>query len=159
MVHRPKRMTSSNSTRVRARLVVPTTAALGVVLLALGAGEAAAQPMSQPTSGSAVGAAVTGAMTSGSMPAAAAQKDEQIRALIVRYERGYAPKGRVLGVTRVTGAQRTNLILGSALGGRMWRIDFKTPVDEATAQRVARQLASHPAVEFAELDRKVTAFR
>ncbi|MFM8894701.1 MAG: hypothetical protein ACKOE2_04810, partial [Actinomycetales bacterium] len=119
-------MTSSNSTRVRARLVVPTTAVLGVVLLALGAGEAAAQPRMQPTSGSAVGVA-TGAMMSGSRPAAAVQKDEQIRALIVRYERGYAPKGRVLGATRVTGAQRTNLTLGSALGGRMWRIDFKTP--------------------------------
>jgi len=41
----------------------------------------------------------------------------------------------------------------------MWRVDFRTPVDEATAKRVARQLASHPAVDFVELDRKVTAFR
>ena len=87
------------------------------------------------------------------------QQNEQIRALIVGYERGYAPRpGRVLGASRVTGAQRNNLVLGSALGGRMWRVDFRTPVDAATAARVARQLATHPAVKFAELDRKVTAF-
>ncbi|MBU6245833.1 MAG: hypothetical protein KGP12_11525 [Actinomycetales bacterium] len=84
----------------------------------------------------------------------------RIRALIVQYEPGHAPKaGVVLGASKVTGPQRQNLQLGSALGNRMWRVDFKTPVSEATALRVARQLASHPDVAFAELDRKVSAFR
>lgn len=85
---------------------------------------------------------------------------ERIRALIVQYEPGHAPKaGVVLGSSKVTGAQRQNLQLGSALGNRMWRVDFTSPVSEVTALRVARQLASHPDVAFAELDRKVTAFR
>jgi len=89
-----------------------------------------------------------------------ADQADRIRALIVQYKPGHAPKpGVVLGASKVTGAQRQNLLLGSALGNRMWRVDFKTPVSEATAQRVAKQLASHPDIAFAELDRKVTAFR
>jgi hypothetical protein len=126
----------------RPALVLVGVASLSLVLWTNGAAAATANPAAAPQRS----------------PSVQAQQGEQIRALIVRYERGYAPRGRVLGITSVTGAQRSNLTLGSALGGRMWRIDFKTPVDEATARRVARQLARHPAVDFAELDRKVTAF-
>lgn len=85
------------------------------------------------------------------------QAEDLVRALIVRYERGYQPKGAVLGASKVTGSQRHNLLLGDGLGERMWRVDFKVPVSKATAQRVARQLTSSAAVEFAELDTKVTA--
>jgi len=85
--------------------------------------------------------------------------EDLVRALIVRYEPGYRPKGTVLGASKVTGSQRHNLILGDGLGERMWRVDFKVPVSKATAQRVARQLASSAAVEFAELDSRVTALR
>lgn len=87
------------------------------------------------------------------------QAEDLVRALIVRYERGYRPKGTVLGASKVTGSQRHNLILGDGLGERMWRVDFKVPVSKATAQRVARQLASSAAVEFAELDSRVTTVR
>lgn len=142
ILHRGRQMGMSIRSATRPTLVLLGTVSVGLVVLTLGAGTATASPAAAPQRS----------------PAVQAQQGEQIRALIVRYERGYAPRGRVLGITRVTGAQRSNLTLGSALGGRMWRIDFKTPVNEATAQRVARQLASHPAVDFAELDRKVTAF-
>ena len=86
--------------------------------------------------------------------------DARVRALIVRYEPGREPAGtRVLGASRVTGAQRANLVLGPSLGERMWRVSFRDPVSRVTAERVARQLTSHPAVEFAEIDRRVTAVR
>lgn len=95
----------------------------------------------------------------GSPPASVRAADDSVRSLIVRYERGYVPRGTVLGAGKVTGSQRNNLVLGDGLGERMWRVDFKVPVSKATAQRVARQLASSAAVEFAELDAKVTALR
>jgi hypothetical protein len=38
----------------------------------------------------------------------------------------------------------------------MWRVDFVNPVSQATAARVARQLATHPAIAFAEIDRPVS---
>jgi len=142
---RRKRMGNRRLRYLAIRTLVPLAgvAVLGCLPLTLGVGPANASPM----------------VPAGGEPAARVQQEELIRALIVRYERGSAPRGRVLGATRVTGSQRTNLVLGSALGDRMWRVDFRTPVDEATAKRVARQLASHPAVDFVELDRKVTAFR
>lgn len=94
-----------------------------------------------------------------SLPASVRTADDLVRSLIVRFERGYAPKGAVLGVGKVTGSQRNNLVLGDGLGERMWRVDFKVPVNKAVAQRVARQLTSSAAVEFAELDAKVTTLR
>lgn len=82
---------------------------------------------------------------------------DPVRSLIVQYESGYQPKpGSVLGSSKVTGAQRANLKLGPALGQRMWRVDFKVPVSTTVATRVAHQLATHPAVAFAEIDRPVS---
>lgn len=103
--------------------------------------------------------AVPASEATGASGTSVQQAEDLVRALIVRYERGYRPKGTVLGASKVTGSQRNNLILGDGLGERMWRVDFKVPVSKATAQRVARQLASSAAVEFAELDAAVTAFR
>ncbi len=85
---------------------------------------------------------------------------DQVKALILGYKREWAKSGTaVLGASRVTGSQRANLRLGSPLGERMWRVDFIKPVSLKTAERVARQLASHPAVIFAEVDERVSALR
>lgn len=84
----------------------------------------------------------------------------QVQSLILGYKREWTKSGTaVLGASRVIGSQRTNLRLGSPLGERMWRVDFIKPVSLKTAERVARQLASHPAVVFAEVDERVSALR
>ena len=46
----------------------------------------------------------------GSSGTSVQQAEDLVRALIVRYERGYRPKGTVLGASKVTGSQRHNLI-------------------------------------------------
>lgn len=82
---------------------------------------------------------------------------DRVKALIVQYRPGYRPRstGPLLGTSAVTGPVRRQLTLGLALGQHMWRVDFATPVSQATAARVARQLATHRAIAFAEIDRPV----
>ena len=95
-------------------------------------------------------------------PALGAQAERTVRALIVQYRPGVAPRtadGAPCGASRVTGPLRTSLRLGSGLGLNMWRVDFTTPVTLAEATRVARQLASHPSVVFAEPDSAVGVAR
>lgn len=82
-----------------------------------------------------------------------------VRALIVQYRPGVSPRtgdGSVRGASRVTGPLRTALRLGPGLGLNMWRVDFTSPVTLADGRRVARQLAGHPSVVFAEVDTPVT---
>ncbi len=108
--------------------------------------------------------AVAGPSVAIEAPSATAQSGlravqaDRVKALIVQYRPGYRPKstGPLLGSSAVTGAVRSQLRLGPPLGLRMWRVDFVRPVTGATAARVARQLATHPAIALAEIDRPVS---
>lgn len=85
---------------------------------------------------------------------------DRVKSLIVQYAPGRVPSDTVplLGSSKVTGDARQNLRLGSALGNDMWRVDFTTPVTRVVATRVARQLADHRFILFAEIDEQVGAF-
>lgn len=121
------------------------TGLVGAVVLA--AGSLAVAGPSSASDGAAAGA----------QPGMRAVQGDRVKALIVQYRPGYRPKatGPLLGSSAVTGAVRSQLRLGPPLGLRMWRVDFLTPVTQATAARVARQLATHPAIALAEIDRPV----
>ena len=83
-----------------------------------------------------------------------------VKSLIVQYAPGRVPTDTVplLGSSKVTGDVRQTLRLGPALGNDMWRVDFTKPVTRTVATRVARQLADHRFILFAEIDEKVGAF-
>lgn len=85
--------------------------------------------------------------------AAAANRDT-VRSLILRLKKGRSITvgGEVRGADNVTGALGDSLTVGAYLGLRMYRIDFAQPVSVAVAERVARQLARDPGIEFAEPD-------
>jgi hypothetical protein len=81
-------------------------------------------------------------------------KDLRVKSLIVQYRSGYEPRATVPipGSSKVSSLYRDKLRLGLALGSNMWRVDFISPVNRATALTVAKQLAEHRLIVFAEID-------
>jgi hypothetical protein len=86
-------------------------------------------------------------------------RGENILALILSYYPAVKPPrvgDKAPGRVAVSGTVRTQLRVGAALGGNMWRIDLPTAVPLATAQRIAQQMMKSPKVIFAEPDRAVS---
>lgn len=85
---------------------------------------------------------------------AASTNEDAVRSLIVRLKKGRSitVDGQVRGADNVTGPIGDSLAVGPYLGLRMYRVDFAEPVSVAVAERVSKELARDPGIDFAEPD-------